>query len=80
MLAAPANTFIHSGEATGPVTGHPPPTSDETKAALLDAANSDATGQNAPGPDSREQDTGKKVKSEKEREDPISSDTAAKRQ
>jgi valyl-tRNA synthetase len=58
----------HSGEQTGPISGQPPPASAETKSALLEAANSEATGQSAPGPDDREKDTGKKVKSEKERE------------
>jgi valyl-tRNA synthetase len=59
-----------SGEATGPISGQPPPASDETKAALLGASKEDATGQSAPGQDGGVKDEGKKVKSEKEREDP----------
>ncbi|TVY41255.1 Valine--tRNA ligase, mitochondrial [Lachnellula subtilissima] len=51
------------GEETGPVSGKPPPLSNETKAAVADAANASATGSHVPG-----QDTEKKVKTEKELE------------
>ncbi|KAF2417220.1 valyl-tRNA synthetase-like protein [Tothia fuscella] len=54
------------GERTGPISGQPPPASDETKAALLDASKQDPAGQSAPGQDGGEKDVGQKVKSEKE--------------
>jgi valyl-tRNA synthetase len=61
------------GEKTGPVTGQPPPVSNETKAALAESAESSATGSHVPGrnaaPVAGEGD--KKVKSEKERMNPI---------
>lgn len=53
---------IAVGEETGPVSGKPPPLSNETKAAVADAAESSATGSHVPGQDGGE----KKVKSEKE--------------
>ncbi|OCK77520.1 valyl-tRNA synthetase-like protein [Lepidopterella palustris CBS 459.81] len=64
------NSASHNtpGKKTGPVTGQPPSLSDETKAELLSAANSDATGQSAPGRDGGDKGTEKKVKSEKELE------------
>jgi valyl-tRNA synthetase len=59
-------TFRPAGEKTGPVTGQPPPVSDESSRDILHAANNDATGQSAPGKDGGDKDAGKKVKSEKE--------------
>lgn len=47
------------GEATGPISGQPPKIPDSTKAAIINAAESEATGSHAPG---------EKVKSEKELE------------
>ncbi|KJY00225.1 valyl-trna synthetase like protein [Zymoseptoria brevis] len=55
-----------TGEKTGPATGQPPPPSNETKAALLEAANGDPKGQSAPGKDGGDGDGGKKEKSERE--------------
>lgn len=55
-----------AGEKTGPVTGPPPPASDESKNAILSASQEDSTGQSAPGQDGGDKDAGKKVKSEKE--------------
>jgi hypothetical protein len=61
------------GEQTGPVTGKPPPVSNETKAALVEAAKTSAVGQHVPGRDAGSKigtveavDGEKKVKSEKE--------------
>ena len=61
------------GEQTGPVTGKPPSVSNETKAALIEAAKTSAIGQHAPGKDTGSKvgtaeaaDGEKKVKSEKE--------------
>lgn len=39
------------GEQTGPTTGPPPPVSDDTKKALLEAAEGDPMGQQVPGKD-----------------------------
>ena len=50
------------GEETGPISGQPPPLAKDSKSAILDAANGDAAGQNAPGKDGGEQ----KAKSERE--------------
>ena len=50
------------GEETGPVSGKPPALSNETKAAVKDAASSSPIGSHVPGEDGE-----KKVKSEKER-------------
>lgn len=55
-----------AGEKTGPVTGAPPPVSDESKNAILQASNEDVVGQSAPGQDGGDKDAGKKQKSEKE--------------
>ncbi|KAH7123561.1 valyl-tRNA synthetase-like protein [Dendryphion nanum] len=57
-----------TGDKTGPVTSAPPPVDQDTKAALLDSANTEATGQNAPGRDGGEKGVEKKVKTEKELE------------
>ncbi|GIZ43737.1 hypothetical protein CKM354_000695400 [Cercospora kikuchii] len=55
-----------TGEATGPATGQPPAPSAESKAAILDAANSDVKGQSAPGKDGGDPNAPKKEKTEKE--------------
>lgn len=61
------------GEQTGPVTGKPPSVTNETKAALVEAAKTSAIGQHAPGKDAGSKagtaeavNGEKKVKSEKE--------------
>jgi valyl-tRNA synthetase len=54
------------GEKTGPVSGQPPPVSQDTKAAIADAANSEATGANAPGKDGGDKQGEKKEKTERE--------------
>jgi valyl-tRNA synthetase len=61
------------GEETGPVSGKPPAISNETKAAIKDAASSSPTGAHVPGQDAgtkvetRQAATDeKKVKSQKE--------------
>ena len=57
------------GQPTGPATGKPPSASEETKAAILDAAGADPVGQHRPGQDGGSDAMGaKKAKSEKERE------------
>ncbi|TAQ85760.1 hypothetical protein B7494_g5903 [Chlorociboria aeruginascens] len=63
------------GEETGPVSGRPPPVSDETKSTLADAAQSDTIGAHVPGQDAGSKvgtaeahEGEKKVKSEKELE------------
>jgi len=48
------------------VTAAPPPVSDESKNAILQAASEDVAGQSAPGQDGGDKDAGKKQKSEKE--------------
>lgn len=55
-----------TGEKTGPVSGQPPPPSDDTKATVLEAANGDMKGHNAPGKDGGDRDGEKKEKSERE--------------
>jgi valyl-tRNA synthetase len=55
-----------TGEKTGPATGQPPPPSNETKAALMEAANGDVKGQSAPGKDGGDAEGAKKEKSERE--------------
>ncbi|KAK4890586.1 hypothetical protein LTR27_010748 [Elasticomyces elasticus] len=54
------------GLTTGPQTGPPPALSDDAKAAILGAAESDPKGTNVPGQDGGDKDGDKKVKSEKE--------------
>lgn len=63
LNAASHNT---AGEKTGPVTGQPPPASQDTKAAVVDAANSDPKGTNAPGQDGGVKEGEKKEKTERE--------------
>ncbi|KAK3675677.1 hypothetical protein LTR78_004318 [Recurvomyces mirabilis] len=65
-MALNAASHNITGEKTGPVSGQPPPLSDEAKSAILDSANGDPKGHNAPGKDGGDQDGEKKVKSEKE--------------
>jgi valyl-tRNA synthetase len=57
-----------TGEPTGPNSAVPPAVADESKKAVLEAANADATGQSAPGKDGGDKEAGKKVKTEKELE------------
>lgn len=61
------------GEETGPATGQPPAVSNETKAALANAAESSATGSHVPGKNAAPVagEGEQKVKSEKERMNPI---------
>ena len=65
-MALNAASHNATGEKTGPVTGQPPPLSDDTKAAVLEAANGDVSGQHAPGKDFGDKDGEKKEKSERE--------------
>ena len=65
-MALNAASHNPTGEKTGPVSGQPPPVSEEAKGAVLEASNHDATGQSAPGRDGGEKNAEKKVKSEKE--------------
>ena len=65
-MALNAASHNPTGEKTGPVTGQPPPPSDDAKAAILEAANGDLKGHNAPGKDGGDKAGEKKVKSEKE--------------
>ena len=70
-MAVNAASHNAPGQKTGPNTGSPPPASDETKSALLNAANAEPTGQTAPGRDSVAMNAGKseeKVRKEKEKE------------
>ncbi len=59
--------FRTVGKQTGPVSGTPPPVSEETKSAISNAAQN-VIGSHAPGQDSGKDEGGKKVKSEKELE------------
>lgn len=65
-MALNAASHNVTGEKTGPATSAPPPVDPDTKSALLDTANSEATGQSAPGKDGGEKGAEKKVKTEKE--------------
>ncbi|TEY43479.1 hypothetical protein BOTCAL_0369g00090 [Botryotinia calthae] len=69
MATNPAS-YNPIGEETGPVTGQPPKVSDETKAALANAAESGVTGSHVPGQNAAPVvgEGEKKVKSEKELE------------
>ena len=55
-----------TGEKTGPATGPPPPPSEDTKSAIMEAANGDLKGHSAPGKDGGDKDGEKKEKSERE--------------
>jgi len=65
-MALNAASHNPAGEKTGPVSGQPPAPSQDTKSAILDAANSDAKGLNVPGKDGGEKDGEKKEKTERE--------------
>ena len=65
-MALNAATHNPTGEPTGPVSGQPPPPSDDTKEAILEAANGDIKGHSAPGKDGGDKAGEKKEKSEKE--------------
>ncbi|KAI9053487.1 hypothetical protein LZ554_002442 [Drepanopeziza brunnea f. sp. 'monogermtubi'] len=71
-MATNAASHNPIGEETGPVSGQPPPLSNETKAALAEATNSSPTGTHAAGQDAgskvRTAEAEPKVKSEKELE------------
>lgn len=54
------------GVKTGPVSGQPPPVSDEAQDQILKASETNGIGQSAPGRDGGDKDASKKVKSEKE--------------
>ncbi|KAK5172355.1 uncharacterized protein LTR77_003994 [Saxophila tyrrhenica] len=65
-MALNAASHNPTGEKTGPVSGQPPPPSDDTKNAVLEAANGDLKGHNAPGQDGGDKKGETKQKSEKE--------------
>ena len=65
-MALNAASHNPTGEPTGSVSGQPPPPSDDTKAAILNAANGDVEGHNAPGKDGGDKAGEKKEKSERE--------------
>ncbi|KAK3708441.1 hypothetical protein LTR37_011537 [Vermiconidia calcicola] len=65
-MALNAASHNPTGEKTGTVSGQPPPPSNDVKAAILEAANGDLQGNNAPGKDGGDKDGEKKEKSEKE--------------
>ncbi|KAL3424874.1 Valine-tRNA ligase, mitochondrial [Phlyctema vagabunda] len=74
-MATNAASYNPIGEETGPVSGKPPAVSNDIKAAIADAANSDVTGSHTAGQDAGSKvgtaaagDGEKKVKSEKELE------------
>lgn len=65
-MALNAASHNITGEKTGPVSGQPPPLSNDTKAAILEAADGDIKGHNAPGQDGGDKQGEKKEKSERE--------------
>jgi len=65
-MALNAASHNITGEKTGPVTGQPPPPSNDTKAAIMAAANGDINGHSVAGQDGGEREGEKKMKSEKE--------------
>lgn len=74
-MATDATLYNPIGDETGPVSGKPPPLSNETKAAVSEAAKSSPTGSHVPGQDAGSKvgtagagEGEKKVKSEKELE------------
>ncbi|KAF2707656.1 hypothetical protein K504DRAFT_458142 [Pleomassaria siparia CBS 279.74] len=67
-MALNAASHNVTGEKTGPVTAPPPALDSSSKAAILENASNEATGQSAPGQDGGDKDAPKKVKSEKELE------------
>ena len=62
-MAVNAASHNAPGQKTGPNTGAPPATSEDTKQAILQAANAEATGQSAPGRDSVAMNAGQQAKS-----------------
>ena len=56
-----------AGERTGPVSGPPPPASQEVTAAILEASKDDSMGQHEGGRDGGDHEAPKKIKSEKGR-------------
>lgn len=66
-MALNASSHNVTGEKTSPNSAPPPPVSEDSKKALLDAANADPIGQSAPGREN-EKDVVKKEKSAKELE------------
>ncbi|KAI9812446.1 MAG: hypothetical protein M1827_004677 [Pycnora praestabilis] len=67
-MAYNAASHNSMGAKTGPVTGQPPPLSEEAKDAITGSANGDSIGQHAPGQDGGDKQEGEKMKSEKELE------------
>jgi valyl-tRNA synthetase len=65
-MALNAASHNPTGEKTGTMSGQPPPPSEDTKAAILEAANGDLKGHHAPGQDGGDKKAEKKEKSEKE--------------
>jgi valyl-tRNA synthetase len=62
------NSASHNtpGVKTGPISGQPPPVSEEVQDQILQASETNGIGQSTPGRDGGDKDAGKKVKSEKE--------------
>lgn len=67
-MALNASSHNITGDKTGPTTAPPPSLDADSKQAILEHANAEATGQSAPGQDGGDQDAPKKVKTEKELE------------
>nr|POE49579.1 valine--trna ligase, mitochondrial [Quercus suber]POF20073.1 valine--trna ligase, mitochondrial [Quercus suber] len=65
-MALNAASHNPTGEKTGPVTGQPPPLSQDVKSDVLEAAGSDIKGQSMPGKDGGDAQGEKKEKSERE--------------
>jgi valyl-tRNA synthetase len=65
-MALNAASHNPTGEKTGPVSGQPPPPSQETKNAILAAAENDSNGLDAPGRDGGDQQGQKKEKTERQ--------------
>lgn len=65
-MALNAASHNPTGTKTGPVSGQPPPPSDDVKSAILAAAEGDPKGENAAGQDGGDKNGEKKEKSERE--------------
>jgi len=65
-MALNAASHNVAGVKTGPISGQPPPVSDEAQKEILQAAESNGVGQSAPGRDGGDKEAPTKVKSEKE--------------
>jgi valyl-tRNA synthetase len=50
-MATNAASYNPIGEKTGPVSGYPPPLSEDTKAAIAESAKSSTTGDHVPSQD-----------------------------